>query len=147
MPNGGRHHSPHGAQKGKQENEILEKIKELGSFKDLKPEEFALPGKMADRIAQADRRMKTSQLRKFFTKIKNIEKKLKGKSALEEDLKNEMYMIVPELAYALGRELIGKDSYDTIATIIKEKIRSKEDFINFSRFMTAIVAYKKKGGA
>jgi CRISPR type III-A-associated protein Csm2 len=141
MPNG-----KGGSQEDRELERIRERIKKLENFKDLKPEEYALPRGIADILAKNENKMKTAQLRKFFAKIKNIENKLRGKKdldTLDEKVKNEMYMIVPELTYAWGRDLIDKYFFCIVTTIIPDQIKSVEDFKNFSRFMSALVAYRK----
>lgn len=128
---------------------ILARIEQVKSFKEIKPNEYAIPGKLAEEIAKRERDMKTAQLRKFFTKIKNLEKKLRGNNkdeTLSEEFKNDVYLIIPELAYSKGRGLIRQGFFQIIVTAIKDKLNTVDDFRNFSRFITAIVAYKKARG-
>lgn len=146
MANGRR---DRGHQRQEQEDPILARIKQVRSFVEIKPNEYAIPGKFAEEIAMREKDMKTAQLRKFFTKIKNLEKKLQGKSKdelLGEEFKNEVYLIIPELAYSKGRGLIKQGFFEIIVTAIKDKLQTVNDFRNFSRFVTAIVAYKKAHG-
>lgn len=134
-------------QKQRQENNndpILIAIQKARSFSEIKPEQYALPGGFAEQLAKSEKKMKTTQLRKFFSKIKNIENSLKGKKGeLDEITRNQLYLIIPELTYARGRLLITPKFFDIITTIIKNKIRNVDDFTNFSRFITALVAYRK----
>jgi CRISPR-associated protein Csm2 len=133
--------------KDQQKNPVIERIQQVKSFSEIKVEEYALPGGFAEEIARREKDMKTAQLRKFFTKIKNLEKKLQGKNeTLSNDFKNEVYLIIPELAYSKGRGLIKQEFFEIITTAIKDKLKTVDDFRNFSRFMTAIVAYKKAQG-
>ncbi|WP_456393655.1 type III-A CRISPR-associated protein Csm2 [Persephonella sp.] len=114
----------------------------------LKPEKFAPPGGWADLIVNDLRRgknskLKTTQLRKIFTEVKEIcEKQIKG---ISED-KTELYLLYPKLAYAYGRDLMPRNFYELlIACLDKLKNSSdKEDFRRFKEFMTAIVAYNKQ---
>jgi len=136
---------------GDEISDFENKAKQVDYSKEIKPSEYAIPGGFAELLARSERKMKTAQLRKFFTKVKNIEKRLKGKKGeLDEATKDELYLIVPELAYAVGRdELVTRRFFNIVTTIIKDKLKSVDDFRNFSRFMTALVAYKKaeeKGG-
>jgi CRISPR type III-A-associated protein Csm2 len=135
---------------------ILARIEQVQSFREITPEEYATIGGFAEQIVLKDmkREMKTTQLRKFFTKIKNLESKLKGQKKEEQlsnEFKNEVYMILPELAYSKARGLIYQGFYEIITTVIrskdnKSKLNTVDDFRNFSKFMTAIVAYKKLHG-
>lgn len=134
------------------EDALLNRIRQVQFFKEIKPVEYTIPGGFAEQLARNERKMKTAQLRKFFTKVKNIEKGLKGKKGeLDGATKDELYLIIPELAYAVGREeLVTRRFFNIVTTIIKDKLNSIDDFRNFSRFITALVAYKKaeeaKGG-
>ena len=123
--------------------EILDKIK---SFSELKVEEFAPPGKWADTIARKQD-MKTTQLRKVFTTIKQIDLKVKGEKDDKDFSDPSLYMLVPHLAYAKARKFISDDFYELIKTIIGDgregKIKKVKDFRRFAEFMTAIVAYHK----
>jgi len=130
-------------QRQQQQDPILTRIEGVNSFSEIKTSEFALPDGFAQQIARSERKMKTTQLRKFFSKIKNIENKVHRDKQLNDDIMKDLYLIVPELTYALGRELITRNFFRIITTIIKDKIKSVDDFDNFSRFMTALVAYRK----
>jgi CRISPR type III-A-associated protein Csm2 len=139
-----------------QQDSILAEIEKVQSFSEITAEKYATPGGFADQIAEHSmkKEMKTTQLRKFFTKIKNLESKLKGQKKEEQlsnEFKNEVYMILPELAYSKARGLIYQGFYEIITTVIrskdnKSKLNTVDDFRNFSKFMTAIVAYKKLHG-
>ena len=136
---------------GRDEDILLNRIRQVQSFKEIEPSEYTMPGGFAEQLAKSERKMKTAQLRKFFTKVKNIERGLKGKKEeLDQATKDELYLIIPELAYAVGRdELVTRRFFNIVTTVIKDKLKSVDDFRNFSRFMTALVAYKKayeKGG-
>jgi CRISPR-associated protein Csm2 len=121
----------------------------------LKPEDYAVPNgyadKIAEEIANAKEEMKVTQLRKLFTKIKNIQNKIKTNADLNK-YKNEIMLILPELAYARGRKLITEDFYSLIKSCLLKSINnqnqirftSKSEFDNFVKFLEAILAYYKK---
>lgn len=117
----------------------------------LKPEEYAVPTGYADKIAEeitnAKEEIKVTQLRKLFTKIKNIQNKIKTNNDLNK-YKNEIVLISPELAYARGRKLITEDFYNLIKSCLLKgnqiKFSSKAEFDNFVKFLEAILAYHKK---
>ncbi|PIS38398.1 MAG: type III-A CRISPR-associated protein Csm2, partial [Nitrospirae bacterium CG08_land_8_20_14_0_20_52_24] len=104
------------------------------------------PEKWADTIAK-DQDMKTTQLRKVFTSIKQIELRVKGEDDEKDFNDSSLFMLVPHLAYAKARGFIKADFYELIKTIIGNgqngKIKKVKDFRRFSEFMTAIVAYHK----
>ena len=126
--------------------QISSAIKAKGSFGDVAVIEFAPPEKWADTIAK-DQDMKTTQLRKVFTSIKQIELRVKGEDDEKDFNDSSLFMLVPHLAYAKARGFIKADFYELIKTIIGNgqngKIKKVKDFRRFSEFMTAIVAYHK----
>ncbi|MGC9081366.1 type III-A CRISPR-associated protein Csm2 [Sulfurihydrogenibium sp.] len=123
---------------------LIKKIREGQSLASvLKPEEFAKPGGYAEKIVEELRnKLKTSQLRKIFTEIKNIcEVQIKK----PDSSKVEIYLLYPKLAYSMGRGLMPEDFYNLMeACLNKLENGSKEDFERFLQFITAIVAYNKK---
>lgn len=129
---------------------VIEGIKGKKTFSEVTIKEFAPAGKWADTVAGGMKKMKTAQLRKLFTSIKQIERKVQGKEDAAPFEGAEIYMLVPHLAYAKARDLITGDFFDLIKTIIgngdKEngKIDTVGDFRRFVEFMTAVVAYQKQ---
>lgn len=130
---------------------IIQSIRQKGSFKEISVMEFAPADRWADTIARSlGEKMKTTQLRKVFTTIKLIEQRVKirkKESPLDEPM---LYMLMPHLAYAKARKLINDDFYNLIKEILGDgqsgKLKTAEDFLRFSEFMTAIVAYHKLYG-
>lgn len=125
--------------------DITDQIKQKESFKDVKVEDFAKADGWADIIAkELGGKMKTNQLRKVFNAIKLMDQKVKGKK--EEELFNDpdLYMLMPQLAYAKARKLIDDGFYELVKAVINEKIKDVGDFKRFTQFMTAIVAYHKQ---
>lgn len=120
------------------------------TFKDVLITEFAPPGKWAEIIANKNKKMKTTQLRKVFTTIKSLELKVKGRNPAEPFNEPGLYMLIPHLAYAKGRKVIPQDSgfYEMMKAIIGDgtnsKIKTIGDFRQFVDFMTAIIAYHKE---
>ncbi|MFH1581739.1 MAG: type III-A CRISPR-associated protein Csm2 [Pseudomonadota bacterium] len=120
------------------------------TFKDVSIIEFAPPGKWAEKIANQNKKMNTTQLRKVFTTIKSLELKVKGKKMEDKFDEPELYMLIPLLAYAKGRKVIPPDSgfYEMMKAIIGDgitgKIQTVGDFKQFVNFMTAIIAYHKE---
>ncbi len=127
--------------------EIADEIKAI-SFSDIKPEDYAVPDGWADQIAKENRKekIKVTQLRKFFNHVKLIHRKAKSGS-FDEERKNELFLLLPELAYAQGRGLITKDFYELMRSCLIQDKRCKfeksAEFDNFVKFFEAILAYHK----
>ncbi len=130
-------------------SKLTEEIKKSKKLSDvLKPEKFAPPNGYAERVVLSLKKgkhskLKTSQLRKIFTEVKEIcNKKIKGFSEAD----TELYLLYPKLAYAEGRELMPRNFYKLLVACL-DKLKEnadKEDFKMFEEFMTAIVAYNKR---
>ena len=132
-------------------DEIIQSIKAKSSFKEVSITSFAPSGQWSDQIAKKlGDKMKTTQLRKFFTSIKLMEQKTKGKDKTDCFNDSSLYMLLPYLAYAKARKLIIPEFYNLVKEIIGDgqngKIKTVEDFQRFVEFMTAIVAYQKQYG-
>lgn len=126
-------------------NEIKEKTK--NSISDLKAEDYAKEKGLSHRLAEDSGEIKTNQLRKFYENIKEIERKTKGEKILN---KEKIYLLMPQLAYSLGRRLINKNFYDVMKYFI-ENVKSIDDYKVFVKFYEAMIAYSKmpkenKGG-
>lgn len=128
-------------------NDVINDIKGLTSMKDYKPERFAVENGDAHIVANDLKRTKITQLRKFFTEIKRIEKKLKKLnegSTIPADIKNEIYYLNIELAYARGRNLITQGFYNLMKVCLNtSKLVIVSDFKIFVKFLEAIIAYYK----
>jgi CRISPR-associated protein Csm2 len=133
----------------KEENDVKKiknEINQLAMFKDLDVKKFTIENGYADILAKTVK-IKTTQLRRFFNEIKQIEKRLSG-GASWSDIETDFYLLRPRLAYAKGRELISKDFYELVKTaLIKVDVGKdhdkKENFEKFVKFLEAMVAYHK----
>lgn len=129
-------------------NDVKNHLERLNSLSDLKPEDYALEGGIADKIAQQSGEMKFTQLRKFFGHIKKIEREeKKGKGRIDSDSFDltKLYLLMPELVYAYGRQLITKDFYDVMKICLgPDKIKEVADFKRLVELLTAVIAYHKK---
>lgn len=123
---------------------LIKKIENMDSFSDMEKqiEEFMPEGKGADNVAKVVKeKMKINQLRNFFEKIKKLQR---NKNKLEDAIeKKELYILLPELAYAYGRELITEDVYRLLKICVQEKIKRVKDLNSFVDFLSAIIAYHK----
>jgi len=129
--------------------EVKEKIKGLATFSLLSPDYYAVENGAAHIVAKGvkDKEMKTTQLRKFFGHIKRLDAQTKGKKVNDAFVSTKLSLIMPELAYALGRKLISEEFYGLIKECLNaSKIKTVADFKNFVDFLSAVLAYHKMIG-
>lgn len=89
--------------------------------------------------------MSMTQLRNFFSEIRRIQ--LKG----FEQNKSDFYMLKPKLAYATARGLDSSrynriKDFTQVLNVLIDKVNEsgeKDHFINFTKFVEAVVAYHK----
>lgn len=87
-----------------------------------------------------DKDIKTTQLRKFFAAVKDIERDTKGVWSSNANVRFQLLM--PKLAYAKSRSLISQPFYDLLK-VSMERVKNGEDFAKFTLFLEAIVAFYK----
>lgn len=130
-------------------NDVKTRIQQLASFSILSPDYYAVENGAAHLVAKSikDKEMKTTQLRKFFGHIKKLDAQTKGKKLTDTFDSKKLSLIMPELAYALGRKLISEDFYGLIKECLNaSKIKTVGDFKNFVDFLSAVLAYHKMIG-
>lgn len=122
--------------------EIKERLRGLQTLEDLKREDFAEEDGWAFALARKFRdKLKPTQLYKVFSRIKSEARRVRGKAA-EEFNRERILTLLPILAYSVGRGVLPKDFYD-ILKICLSKVRTNGDFIRFTEFMEATLAYHK----
>ncbi|GMG97782.1 type III-A CRISPR-associated protein Csm2 [Tepidimicrobium xylanilyticum] len=140
-------------QKGRQNpiDSLIDEIKKVDSLKKVfKPENYALPDGWAHKTAESLSKdaMNSNQLRKIFTQLKNIEESIdrnKGNELTQEQM-NKILLLMPQIAYARGRNLIPWPFYNLMKECITpNKIRDREDYKSFVSFYTSVIAYSKMG--
>ncbi len=88
----------------------------------------------------------TSQLRKFLSAVNSVANKvlIYAKDELDTELINEIQYLRVKLAYQAGRYPEVKDlAIQAKLDTEINNIKTKKDFINFARFIEAIIAYHK----
>ena len=122
--------------------EVTKKINKLNSLKEYDVDDFVRFDGDVDILTREleDDDIKTTQLRKFFAAVKEIN--LETKTKTWNELKVKFFLLMPKLAYAKGRKLISKDFYKLLESAMN-KVQSKEDFNRFVEFLEAIVAFYK----
>jgi CRISPR-associated protein Csm2 len=133
--------------------EVSKIVKEIGNLKMLKeldPKMFADEDGYADRLAgtKSLRTLKTTQLRKFFGAIKDMEGKLKPKEGKWSNIEADFYLLKPKLANAKGRGLIPEEFYEFMKICMSKvdlgsEEDKKENFKRMVEFLEAVVAYHK----
>ena len=64
-----------------------------------------------------------------------------------EEQKEQLFKVLPQIAYAAGRNVCPKDFYYLMETCISEKaLETKKDIEALIDFLTAVVAYSKLNG-
>lgn len=127
-------------------NDVKRHLNSLESMSQLKPEDYALEeGGMAHTIAiKSKEDMKFTQIRKFFGHIKKIETEIKGRKDTDKIELGKLYMLLPELAYGVGRKVVNKEFYEVMKICLSEnKIQTVADFKRFIELLTAVIAYHK----
>lgn len=92
--------------------------------------------------SRAKEAMSTSQIRRFYGALKRIQ-------ADFENLKGEILLLEPKLAYAMGRdEKKSKidEFYKELSPLIRDIKEDEKKFKNFVSIVEAIVAYHKAQG-
>lgn len=134
-------------QENRRNNEIekvIENINNLNMLKEMTPKDFADEGGYADLVAKVSKKsLKTTQLRKFFAALREIENQKNWK-----DMEMKFYLLKPQLAYSKGRRLIPQEFHELMKVCMRKvDVGTQEEKVeNFKRmmdFLEAIVAYHK----
>lgn len=130
--------------------DVQDKIKGLKSLKYYEIEDFVKFDGDADNITKElkNNDIKTSQLRKFFAAVKEIEMYVKDKRVWDDKAKMDFYLLMPKLAYAKGRKVISPKFFNLMKTTMEKvgsgnKEDTLDDFLRFVQFLEAIVAFFK----
>lgn len=118
----------------------------LADLKDLKPEDIDSIGESyGERFADKYNGIKTNQVRNIYSSIIAMRVKMRlkeNKTVPFAELKKDLVLLKPKLAYAAGRQKVVRPLYDLVSqaiTITKEE----KGLSNFIALMEAIVAYHK----
>ena len=113
-------------------NDILE-LKEPKRF--IEDAENFVKELNKDKSGRQRKNISTSQLRKIYEAIINV----------ESYDSTDLYLLKPKLAYIRGRNQIPTNFLDKINDLI-DNIEKKEHLDNFKKYMGAVVAYNKEYG-
>ncbi|MBD3375870.1 type III-A CRISPR-associated protein Csm2 [candidate division KSB1 bacterium] len=98
----------------------------------------------ADKFAEKFlKNVKTHQIRRFFSSVKSIEKKVRSSdSVLSDSERVKLIMLRPQLANASAKQKQLKKLTE-ICTIMIQKVDEKPDFERFANFFESLVAFHK----
>ena len=111
---------------------------------EIDEEEFIEPEGLCEAIS-IGLQFKRTQLRKFFSEIKNIKTSFQNSEADTKKIRVQVVSLIPKLAYAASpsRNLIDEDFYQFMKTLL-EKLKEELTYENFKKFeqiIEAIIAY------
>ncbi|MDZ7315997.1 MAG: type III-A CRISPR-associated protein Csm2 [candidate division KSB1 bacterium] len=143
-----------GQAEGKQKDEqiidsIIKDINNLKAekktFKDVSVSQFAEENGWADCIAEKFKdKLKPTQLRKVFHSLKAVQRKVEKEDPNHLFNRETVALLLPELAYAVGRELIPEKFYKLFKTCFDAQLlQTNADFLRFMDFLTAVLAFHK----
>jgi len=95
-------------------------------------------------VEQISGKIKRAQLRKFYNYIRSLETQWRDKPGdqnLTKEDRLKLLKINVYLAYAVGRNLIPKDSLDKLFGLMIDRVRTYSDFRALIDVFEAIVAY------
>ena len=129
--------------------DIIKKIDSLQNMSELDEKTIAEENGYAESVARdrdIKKRLKTTQLRKIFDRVKTIERNLNERGW--DAVRSDFYMLRPELAYAKARELIPDQFFRLVDACMKQvdkgdNEQKERNYARFVRFLEAIVAYHK----
>jgi len=134
----------------KSEDNLIVRIKNMVNLTELPIKEISEENGLAHQKAREFKNLKTTQLRKFFAEVKNIEKELNSRNSNFNNIKDKIFLLQPQLAYASGRELIPSGFYKLMSVCLQkidvENVadkQKKDNYFTFTKFLEAIVAYHK----
>src|SRR5690242_13655138 len=120
-------------------NEVLRHLKDLPAMSKLEPKDFADESGLANKLARSYGKdeLKSTQLRKIFHPLKQIERTLQRKVRGNKDVElqdfvaaQQVTLMMPILAYSYGRGLIPKEFYEIMKLCLhSEKVKTNADFL------------------
>ncbi|MEJ5201161.1 MAG: type III-A CRISPR-associated protein Csm2 [Anaerolineales bacterium] len=120
--------------------EVKSKIEQLPKMANLKPEDYAGRCGWAESVVKDQgSKLKATQLRKIFHYVKSLKREFKDQGNFN---RAKVVLIMPTLAYAVGRNLITEEFYELLTTMLN-KCQTSQDFESVANFLEAIMAYHK----
>lgn len=91
------------------------------------------------------KKLKTTQIRKFLDAVNRLKAQLADKGFTEE-IKSEIILLRPKLAYAAARQPGSMDSLQQVLEAAIKKVEYPDDFNRFVQLIESIIAYHKASG-
>jgi CRISPR-associated protein Csm2 len=129
--------------------ELKQRLQQAGTLTELLiPADFAGEEQVAAEIAREHQKdLKPTQTRRIFHTIKQIERRNRRETddeSLSDDDRLRLTLLAPELAYAVGRELIPREFYEALKLCLQsDKLKTVGDLRRLVQFISAVVAYQK----
>ena len=121
--------------------QIFHDIEQLPSMSALPPEQFAEDEGLAESFIYHNHDLKPNQLRRVFHHVKDLQRELAQGGTFD---RSQVAMIMPLLAYGVGRGLIPENFYKLMKLCFgSAKCRTQADFDTAANFLEAIMAYHK----
>lgn len=124
---------------------VKQRIERLDAMHELAPRDFAYEDGLANQLAKGfgKEELKATQLRKIFHALKDVERRVKHKTAQDAFDAQDVSLMMPNLAYAYGRGLIPEEFYQILRLCLRDKVKTNEDFLRSVQFIEAVLAYHK----
>ncbi len=132
-------------------DELKEQVQNARRLSALSIEELVLPDGALDQLARHfGQTLKATQLRRVFHDIKRLEQTARRSKPDEfSHIRTQLALTLPELAYAYGRDVIPREFYEFMRTLLhppSERFQGKEDVQRLVEILTALLAYHKFHG-
>jgi len=124
-------------------DKIAGELENLDTMKNLSAERLVEYAEEVGDFLANKVRLKTSQIRRFLDAVTRIKTKSFGNEGV--DFERESILLRPKLAYAAGRQ----DQVKPLMAVLDpcmRKVKDEDGFLNFARFVEAIIAYHRYHG-
>ncbi len=138
-----------------EEDIVASMVKKINGFanglKDYKIRELVEDTEKLGRKLAQEYKLKTTQIRKFLDAVNRLKAKISGMTQLPEDVKAELHLLRPKLAYAAARQATNSNSgpVEPLKRVLEAALKMDMDMEDFSRLVQlieAIIAYHKAAG-
>ena len=124
-------------------------LKDVHDLSKLSPEDIdSISESIGKDLADRYRGIKTNQVRNIFSSVMALRSNLKANrdKGFTDELHNELVLLKPKLAYAVGRNKNVKPLYELLSDGISATVNSSDklqSLKNFIQLVESIVAYHK----
>jgi CRISPR-associated protein Csm2 len=113
----------------------------------LTPEDIdSIGDNFGHKLADKSEGIKTNQVRNVFASVSSLRTKLRVNNKWNDEIRNELVLLKPKLAYAAGRQKNVRVLYELLSKGIQATLNSENKeagLKNFIQMVEAIVAYHK----